>query len=423
MTHDPRPTTQDLHSQDPEVAELIDAEQKRQSDVIRLIASENYTSPAVREATASVFTNKYSEGYPGKRYYEGQENTDKLERLTIKRGRELFGADHMNVQPYSGSPANLAAYNALADPGDTLLAMGLPFGGHLTHGWKVSVTGKYYDAHHYAVDRDTERIDLEEVSELADEVDPEILICGSSAYPREIDYEGFREIADSVDAYLLADIAHVSGLVAADVHASPIGIADVVTSTTHKTLRGPRSGMIMCTEEVADDIDKSVFPGLQGGPHMHTIAGLAVAFQEANSSAFRDYAEQIVDNAEALGEALEDRGYRLVADGTDKHLIVADIAQKGLGGKKASSALARAGLVCNANTIPFDERSPFDPSGLRFGTSCVTTRGMEEEQMNQIAGWIDDVLSNIDDESLHEEIRSEVESFCAEYPVVSESSS
>lgn len=400
-----------LKNQDSDVYSLIEKEKERQSNVIRLIASENDASLAVRSATSSVFTNKYSEGYPGNRYYEGQDVTDELERLTIKRGKELYGAEHMNVQPYSGSPANLAAYNAIADPGDSFVAMSLPFGGHLTHGWSVSITGKFYDFHHYGLDRSSERIDLDEVKDLANEINPKVIICGSSAYTREIPYKGFREIADSVGAYLLADIAHVSGLIAGGVHANPVDVADIVTSTTHKTLRGPRSGMIMCKKELADDINKSVFPGLQGGPHMHTMAGLAVAFKKANSLEFKNYSKQVVKNAKALGSALQDLGYRLVSGGTDKHLILVDVNEKGIGGKEASSALAKAGIICNANTIPFDTRSPFDPSGLRFGTASVTTSGMTQQQMKRIAGWINDVLSDVNNKSLQKSIFSKVKAF------------
>ncbi len=407
-----------LEQTDPDVYELIRDETTRQRDSIRLIASENYASEAVMEATGSIFTNKYSEGYPGKRYYQGQECTDRLENLARDRATELFGADHANVQPYSGSPANLATYHAIAELGDTILGMGLPFGGHLTHGWGVNFSGQLYDAHHYAVDEETERLDYEAVREKAREVDPDVLVCGASAYPRTIDFERFAEIADEVDAVLVADIAHIAGLVAGGAHPSPVGHADIVTTTTHKTLRGPRGGLILCDDEYADAIDRAVFPTFQGGPHMHAVAAAAVAFREASGPDFQAYAAQIVANCRAMAEAFCERGYRLVADGTDNHLLLLDVVDsREIGGKDASTALARAGIVCNANSIPYDPRKPFDPSGIRIGTPSVTTRGMEQEQMARIVDWIDRAIDAHDDDETLGTIRREVREFCAEYPI------
>lgn len=402
---------------DGEVFDLIRGEEERQRSTIRLIASENYASQAVMAATGSVFTNKYAEGYAGKRYYLGQEFVDKLELLCIERGKELFGAEHMNVQPYSGSPANLEMYYALIELGDPILGMGLPAGGHLTHGWKVNFSGRFYDGHAYAVDKDTERIDFDEVRRIAHEVKPKIILCGASAYPRVIEFDKFREIADEVDAKLVADIAHISGLVAGGVHPSPIPHADVVTSTTHKTLRGPRSGMIMCKEEYAKAIDRAVFPACQGGPHMHAVAALAVAFAEALQPDFKVYATQIVDNARAMAEAFNERGIRLVTGGTDNHILLLDLTSKEIGGKPAAIAMEKAGIVANANSIPFDPRSPFDPSGVRIGTAAITTRGMKEDEMRQIVDWIDAAIAAHEDDAKLEKIRGEVADFCASYPI------
>jgi glycine hydroxymethyltransferase len=402
---------------DQDVYDIIRAEEERQANTIRLIASENYTSRAVLQATGSVLTNKYSEGYPGRRYYEGQDFTDAVENLARERGKELFGAEHVNVQPYSGSPANLAAYYALCDVGDSVLGMGLPFGGHLTHGWKVNFSGRFYDAHHYGVDKETHLIDYDEVRRVAKEVKPKVIFCGASAYPRTIDFERFAEIAEEVGAKLVADIAHISGLVAAGVHPSPVPVADVVSSTTHKTLRGPRGGLLMCKEEYAKDIDRAVFPALQGGPHMHAIAALAIAFKEALQPDFKDYAAQIVSNARAMADAFNERGFDLVSGGTDNHLLLVDVTGRGSTGKIASTAMAKAGIVCNANSIPFDERSPFDPSGIRIGTPSVTTRGMKEDEMRQIVAWTDEAIANADDDAVLERIRGEVEELCGEFPV------
>lgn len=403
---------------DPKVFDLIESEFARQRDSIRLIASENYASQAVLDATGSIFTNKYSEGYPGRRYYEGQEFTDKLENLARDRATELFGAEHANVQPYSGSPANLEVYHALAEVGDPVVGMGLPFGGHLTHGWKVNFSGKLFDAHHYVVNEETERIDFDDVREVAREVNPEILLCGASAYPRTIEFDKFREIADEVGAVLVADIAHIAGLVAGGAHPNPVGDAQVVSTTTHKTLRGPRGGLILCDDEYAKSIDRAVFPTFQGGPHMHAIAAAAVAFEEASTPEFEDYAHRIVDNAKAMAEAFRRKDYRLVSGGTDNHLILVDLMDsREIGGKAASTALAKAGIVCNANSIPYDTRKPLDPSGVRIGTPSVTTRGMDEDDMTQIVDWIDEAIENRDDDDALQGLREDVREFCREFPV------
>ncbi|MFB9659125.1 serine hydroxymethyltransferase [Glycomyces mayteni] len=385
--------TANLAAADPEIERLIEAEGRRESEKIRLIASENYVSQAVMEATGSILTNKYSEGYAGKRYYEGQQLIDQVEQLAIDRAKALFGAEHANVQPYSGSPANLAVYMAFLSPGDKVLGMGLPAGGHLTHGSKVSATGKWFDAVSYGVRRDTGRIDLDEVAEIARAERPKLIICGGTAIPRTVDFAGFQAIAEEVGAVLMADIAHIAGLVAGGAHPTPVGHADVVTTTTHKTLRGPRGAMILTTEEHAKAIDKAVFPGLQGGPHNHTTAAIAVALREAATEAFKDYAAQIVKNAKALAAGLTARGFDLVSGGTDNHLILVDLTSKDIPGKPAAKALDAAGIELNFNSVPFDQRKPFDPSGLRIGTASVTTRGMTEGDMDLIAGWIDRAVS------------------------------
>lgn len=402
---------------DPVVHELIMLEEARQTDTIRLIASENYASQAVLEATASVFTNKYAEGYAGKRYYLGQEFVDRLETLTIDRVKAIFGAEHVNVQPYSGSPANLEMYYALCDLGDPILGMGLPHGGHLTHGWKVNFSGRFYDAHQYAVDPETERIDYNEVRRIAQQVKPKVLLCGASAYPRTIDFEAFRDIADEVGAYLVADIAHIAGLVAGGVHPSPIPHADVVTSTTHKTLRGPRGGLIMCRDQHASAIDRAVFPACQGGPHLHAIAALAVALEEASRPEFKDYAKNVVANAQTMADEFEARGYRLVSGGTDNHLLLVDLTPKKVGGKAAAIAMEKAGIVANANSIPFDKRKPFDPSGVRIGTAAVTTRGMTTDDMRRIVGWIDDAIDAREDDDRLARLKSDVTEFARTFPV------
>mgnify|MGYP003953142313 CR=1 FL=1 len=405
-----------LSQTDPEIASLITAENARQRDSIRLIASENYASSAVLEATGSVLTNKYSEGYATKRYYQGQSCIDAIEQLACSRLRELYGAEHVNVQPYSGSPANLAVYLAFAKPGDTIMGMGLPAGGHLTHGWKVSISGKFFNSVAYGVRPSDHLIDLEKVRELAKEHQPKLIWCGATAYPRTIPFGAFREIADEVGAILVADIAHISGLVAAGVHPTPVGIADVVSSTTHKTLRGPRGGMVMCKAEHAKAIDRAVFPGLQGGPHNHTTAALAVAAHEALQPDFKKYAAQIVDNAKVLAESLAEHGFSLITGGTDNHLLLVDMTPKDIGGKPYAQALERAGIVCNYNSIPFDPRKPFDPSGIRLGTAALTSRGMGTEQMKQLAGWMDKVAQSPQDESALAAIAAEVKAVCADFP-------
>jgi len=405
-----------LKETDPQIAELVKREERRQSGKVRLIASENYVSRAVLEVTGSVFTNKYSEGYAGKRYYEGQQYVDPLEGLAMERARGLFGADHANVQPYSGSPANLAVYFALVKPGDTVMGMSLPSGGHLTHGWKVSITGKYFNSVQYGVDPDTGLIDYDQVREQAREHRPKLLIAGATAYPRFIDFAVMRSIADEVGAYFLADMAHIAGLVAGGAHPSPVPHAHVVSTTTHKTLRGPRGAMLLCKEEQAKAIDKAVFPGLQGGPHNHTTAGIAVALHEASTPEFRKYAEQIVKNASALAESLSGFGFDLVSGGTDNHLILMDVTPRGMTGKKYAKALDRAGLECNYNTVPNDPRKPFDPSGLRLGTPSVTSRGMKEEHMSRIGAWFNEVADNVEDETVLDRIAGEVGEFTSDFP-------
>ena len=406
----------DLAAVDPEIARLVSDEEVRQAETVRLIASENYASRAVLQATGSVLTNKYSEGYAGKRYYQGQEGIDAVERLCAERLKKLFGADHANVQPYSGSPANLAVYLAFCKPGDCIMGLGLPAGGHLTHGWSVSITGKYFRSVAYGVRRDDQRIDFDEVRALAKEHQPKLLWCGATAYPRTLDFGAFRSIADEVGAILVADIAHISGLVAGGVHPSPVGIADVVTTTTHKTLRGPRGGLVMCKAAHASAIDRAVFPGLQGGPHNHTTAAIAVAAHEASQPAFKVYAARIVENAKALGAALGARGFGLCTGGTDNHLLLIDMTQKGIGGKPYAVALERAGIVCNYNSVPFDTRKPFDPSGIRLGTPALTSRGMGPAAMERVAAWMDEVASHPDDAALLGRIRGEVRELCRSFP-------
>jgi glycine hydroxymethyltransferase len=409
---------------DPEIHKLIDDENKREHETVRLIASENYASHAVMQATGSCLTNKYSEGYAGKRYYEGQQVIDQVERLAIDRVRALFAktasgpADdiHVNVQPYSGSPANLAVYLAFCQPGDVIMGLGLPFGGHLTHGHAVSITGKYFKSVPYGVRKEDCRIDLVEVRKLAREHKPKLLWCGTTAYPRTLDFAAFREIANEVGAVLAADIAHISGLVVAGVHPSPVGIADVVTTTTHKTFRGPRGGMILCKKQHASVIDRAVFPGLQGGPHNHTTAAIAVAAHEAAQPDFAKYAARIVENAKALGESLASKGFDLVTGGTDNHLLLIDLTKKNVPGKVAAQALDRAGIVLNYNAVPFDPRKPFDPSGLRIGTPAVTSRGMGVAEMQRIAVWTDRVVSAPSDEAMLAKIAAEVKEMCARFP-------
>jgi len=404
---------------DPEIAELVAAEADRQAEKIRLIPSENYVSRAVIEATATLLTNKYSEGYPGRRYYEGQQIIDQVESVAIERAKALFEVEHANVQPYSGSPANLAVYLAFLEPGDTVMGMALPMGGHLTHGWNVSITGKWFRPVQYEVGRETGRVDLDAVRELAIAERPRLIFCGGTAIPRQIDFEGFAAIAREVDAILCADIAHVAGLVAGGAHPSPAPHADVISTTTHKTLRGPRGAMLMSREQHAAAIDRAVFPGLQGGPHNHTTAAIAVALREAATEEFRLYAHQIVENAKALAESLLERRFDLVSGGTDNHLILVDLTGKGIGGKPAAQALDRAGIELNYNAVPYDPRKPFDPSGIRLGTPAVTTRGMTAEDMPRIAAWIDAAIeaAKREDEAALEGIAAEVREFTSAFPI------
>jgi len=415
MTVAPEPA---LATTDPQIAELIRSEESRQAGTIKLIPSENYVSRAVLEATGTVLTNKYSEGYPGRRYYEGQQVIDQVEALAVARAKALFGVDHANVQPYSGSPANLAIYLAFLKPGEKVMGMALPMGGHLTHGWSVSATGTWFSSVQYGVRRDTGRVDMDEVRSLALAERPKLIFCGGTAIPRTIDFPAFASIAREIDAVLAADIAHIAGLVAGGAHPSPVGHADVISTTTHKTLRGPRGAMLMCTEEHAKAIDKAVFPGLQGGPHNHTTAAIAVALAEAATEDFRGYAHRVVDNARALAEALAERGFDLVSGGTDNHLVLIDLTSKGIAGKPAAQALDRAGLETNYNTVPYDPRKPFDPSGIRIGTPAVTSRGMGPEEMVTIAGWFDEVVTAAvkGDESVVERVRKEVSALTAAFP-------
>jgi glycine hydroxymethyltransferase len=405
-----------LAESDPDIARLIAEENRLEHDKVRLIASENYASRAVMEATGSVLTNKYSEGYAHKRYYEGQQVVDQVEELAIGRLKRLFGADHVNVQPYSGSPANLAVYFAFCQPGDTIMGLALPAGGHLTHGHSVSITGKYFKSVPYGVRKDDHRIDMDQVRTLAREHKPKLLWCGTTAYPRILDFAAFREVADEVGAILVADIAHIAGLVCAGVHPSPVGLADVVTSTTHKTFRGPRGGMIFCKQQHAAAIDRAVFPGLQGGPHDHVTAAIAVAALEASRPEFKSYARNVVENAQTLGSALAAKGFGVITGGTDNHLLLVDVTSKGVTGKQLAQALDRAGIVLNYNSVPFDPRKPFDPSGVRIGTPSVTTRGMGKEAMMCIAEWIDRVTQAPGDESRLAKIAGEVKELCAKYP-------
>jgi glycine hydroxymethyltransferase len=409
-------TDPDLASADPEIARLIAAEGRRQADKVRLIPSENYVSRAVLEATGSVLTNKYSEGYPGRRYYEGQQNIDPIETVALERATSLFGAEHANVQPYSGSPCNLAVYLAFLQPGDTVMGMALPAGGHLTHGWNVSITGKYFRSVQYGVRHDTGTIDYDQVRAIARQEKPKLIWAGGTAIPRSIDFEAFAQIAQEVGAVFAADMAHIAGLVAGGAHASPVPFADVVTTTTHKTLRGPRGAMFVSKQEHAGALDKAVFPGLQGGPHNHTTAAIAVALREAAQPEFKTYAANVVANAKALAAALLERGYDLVSGGTDNHLILIDLTSKNVAGKIAAQALDRAGIELNYNTVPFDSRKPFDPSGIRLGTPSVTTRGMSEDDMTRVAEWMDRIISAPGDEALGERTAAEVAEFCRAYP-------
>lgn len=406
-----------LEQYDPQIYELLTQEKARQSGSLRLIPSENYVSKAVMQASGSCLTNKYAEGYPNKRYYEGQQVTDLIESLAIARAKKVFKAEHANVQSYSGSVANLAAYAALLQPGDRIMGLSLPNGGHLTHGWKVSQTSKVYESMQYEVDPETGQFNYNQIEELAKKNKPKMIISGATAYPREIDFKKFGEIAKSVGAYHLSDTAHISGLIVAGIHQSPVPYADIVSTTTHKTLRGPRGGMLLCKAEHAAKVDKAVFPGLQGGPHMHTITGIAVAMAEADTPEFVEYAKQVVKNARRLAEKLMEHGFDLVSGGTDNHLLLIDLRSKGVAGKKYAKALDRAKIVSNYNTIPNDPAPPFNPSGLRMGTPAITTRGMKEEQMDCIAGFMKRIVEDVDNETVIEEVGKEVLMLCSQFPV------
>ena len=406
-----------LEQYDPQIYELMRQEAARQSGSIRLIPSENYVSKAVMLASGSCLTNKYAEGYPGRRYYEGQQVTDLIERMARERVKKIFKADHANVQPYSGSVANLAAYAALISPGDTIMGMSLVHGGHLTHGWKVSVTSKFYNSVPYPVDHDTGRLDFDHIEALAKKHRPKLIISGATAYPREVDFEIFGQIAKKVGAYHVSDIAHVAGLVVAGIHKSPVPYADIVSTTSHKTLRGPRGGMLLCKAEHAEKVDKAVFPGLQGGPHMHTLTAIAVAMAEADTPEFVAYAKQVVKNAKALAQKLLEYGFNLVTGGTDNHLILVDLRNKNVPGRKVAKALDRARIVTNYNTVPGDPAPPSNPSGLRLGTPAMTTRGMKEPEARHVATLINKVAENIDNETVIEEVGKEVLLLCSQFTV------
>ena len=406
-----------VEQEDPAVWSSIAAEQTRQAEGLEMIASENFTSPAVMQAVGSVLTNKYAEGYPGRRYYGGCEYVDTVEDLARDRAKQLFGAEHANVQPHSGSQANSAVYLAAIQPGDTVLAFDLSHGGHLTHGMRLNSSGILYRFVHYGVRQDDHLLDFDQIVRLAREHKPKLIVAGASAYPREIPHDRFAEIASEVGAKLLVDMAHYAGLVAAGVHNSPVPYADFVTSTTHKTLRGPRGGIAMCRAEHAKDLDRAVFPGTQGGPLMHVVAGKAVAFAEALRPEFREYAEQVVANARSLAHSLAAGGVKLVSGGTDNHLMLVDVTPLGLGGKLAEEALDRCGITCNKNMIPYDERKPVDPSGIRLGTPALTTRGMGPDDMEQVATWILRVLKAPEDKQVLETTRREVAELAEQYPV------
>jgi glycine hydroxymethyltransferase len=406
-----------LEQVDPEIAQTLLGEIDRQRYGLELIPSENFVSLAVLEALGSVMTNKYSEGYPHKRYYGGNKYIDMAEDLAIERAKKLFGAEHANVQPYSGSPANIAVYTGLLEFGDTIMGMNLAHGGHLTHGHPVNFSGKAYNFIQYGVDPETHRIDYGQMRETALKERPKMILSGATAYPREIDFQAFHEVAQEVGAVSMADIAHIAGLIVGGVHQSPFPFTDVVTTTTHKTLRGPRGAIIMCKETFAKDIDRAVFPGLQGGPHDHVNAAKAVAFKEAMEPTFTAYAQQIVVNAKALAEELLANDFHLISGGTDNHLILIDLTNKGVTGKKAETVLDEANITCNKNMVPFDKRTPFNPSGIRIGTPAITTRGMREPEMKLVGKWIAEVIHNIDDEAVCQKVRDEVRQLCEQFPL------
>jgi glycine hydroxymethyltransferase len=410
---------QPLDQIDPDTAEAIDHERERQESTLGMIASENHVSKAVLEAQGSVLTNKYAEGYPGNRYYGGCQHVDTVEELAIERAEELFGTDHVNVQPHSGTQANMGVYFSVLEPGDRILSLSLSHGGHLSHGHNVNFSGQLYDVEQYEVDPETGYIDYDELESHAEEFDPDLVVSGSSAYPREFEYERIGDIADKVDAYHLADIAHVTGLIAADVHESPVEHAEFVTGSTHKTIRAGRGGIIMCDEEFADDVDSAVFPGAQGGPLMHNVAGKAAGFAEAATDEFEAYAEQVVTNAKTLADTVEDRGLSLVSGGTDKHLMLVDLREShsDITGKEAEELLSDVGIIVNKNTVPGETRSPMVTSGIRVGTPALTTRGFEESDMETVAGLIADVLDDPDDEAVHDRVTETVDRLCEEYPI------
>lgn len=409
-----------LDDVDPEIASAIKDELERQRNGLELIAAENFTSLAVMEAYNNVMTNKYAEGYPGKRYYGGCTFVDVAENLAIDRCKTLFGADHVNVQPHSGSQANMSVYQALLQPGDTMMGMKLNHGGHLSHGSPVNFSGKVYNVVHYGVNKETEMLDYGEMLEIAKGCSPKLIVTGASAYPRTIDFKALREVADEVGAYLMADVAHIAGLIAAGAHPSPVPYADVVTTTTHKTLRGPRGGVVMCKEDLAPAIDRAVFPGIQGGPLMHVIAAKAVAFKEALTPQFKDYQFQIVKNAKVISDSLLDQGFDLVSGGTDNHLMLVKLLNMPYSGKDAENALERAKITLNKNTIPFDPTTPFVTSGIRIGTPAVTTRGMKEAEMAEIATMIGTILKNIENEDVIAKVRGEVSELCQRFPLYPE---
>jgi len=408
---------QSLLDVDPKVAHAIQSEVRRQAGTLELIASENFVSPAILEAVGSVFTNKYAEGYPGRRYYGGCQYVDVVEQLAINRAKKLFGADHANVQPHSGTQANVETYLALLKPGDKILGMNLSHGGHLTHGHPLNFSGRFFDVVPYGVDRETEQIDYDALEDLAMREKPKMIVAGASAYGRVIHFDRFGEIAKKSGALLMADMAHIAGLIAVGIHPSPVPYSDVVTSTTHKTLRGPRSGMILCTEEHKKAINRSVFPGNQGGPLVHVIAAKAVCFKEAMADGFKDYQKQIVSNAKALAAGLSERGYRIVSGGTDNHVFLVDVFSRGITGKQAEEALEEAAITVNKNTIPFDQHPPLVTSGIRIGTPALTTRGMAEAEMQQIGSMIADVLDDIDNEQTASRVSQEVGELCARFPL------
>ena len=404
---------------DPQIVEIAAKDLKRQQDSLMLIPSENYASRAVMEIQGSILGNKYAEGYPGERYYNGCQFMDEVESVAIERAKVLFGAEHVNVQPHAGSQANMAVYHALLEPGDTILAMSLSHGGHLTHGDKVNFSGRYYNVAAYGVDSETERIDIAAVARLATEHRPKLIVVGATAYPRHFDFAAWRQVADSVGAYLLADIAHIAGLIAGGVHPDPIPYCDAITTTTHKTLRGPRGAMIMCKSEYADQIDRAVFPGLQGGPFLHTIAARAVAFKEASEPDFKTYQAQVVKNAKALAARLIENGFRLVSGGTDNHLMLMDLTSKyeKLSGRQAADHLEDAGIIVNKNTIPFDKRKPRTTSGIRLGTPMITTRGMKEDEMVLVADFMTEALENRQKSAIKRQIREKVRDLCSQFPI------